>query len=57
MLCNMLGCNTEDYAKVLFYYFDKGMKKPFCKETMRFCWNHVKQIASEDVDVRIKVLH
>ena len=57
MICNMLGCNTEAYAKVMFYYFEEGMRKPFCKEIMRFCINHAKQISEDDVRIRLQVLN
>ena len=57
MICNMLGCNTETYTNVMFYHFEKDLKKPFCKENMRFCINHAIQISSEDCSIRIQVMN
>jgi len=53
MICNMLGCNTEAYANVMFFHFEEGFTKPFCKQIMRFCIIHTKQISAEDASIRI----
>ena len=57
MICNMLGCDTEAYTHVMFYHFEEGLKKPFCKEIMRFCVNHAIQISREDCSIRIQVMN
>jgi hypothetical protein len=44
MICNIIGCNAEGYVKLVFYYFQGDMKKPFCKKIMRVCEVHARQI-------------
>lgn len=56
-VCNMLGCNTEAFAKVMYYHFEDGMKRPFCKEIMRYCMNHAMQISQDDSSIKIQVLN
>ena len=53
----MLGCDTEAFVKVMFYHFEDGMKRPFCKEIMRYCQNHAMQISQDDSSIRIQVLN
>lgn len=57
MICNMLGCNSEAFTQVMFYYFEDSMKKPFCKEIMRFCINHAKMISKENTSIRIQIMN
>ena len=57
MICNVLRCNTEAYAKVMFYHFEEGSSKAYCQQIMRFCINHAKQISQEDSTIRVQVLH
>ncbi len=57
MICNMLGCDTEAYANVMFYHFEEGSSKPYCKQIMRFCIIHAKLISREDNLIRIQVLN
>jgi hypothetical protein len=52
----MLGCNTEAYAQVMFYHFEMGSSKPYCKQIMRFCIIHAKQISDDDSVIRVQVL-
>jgi len=53
----MLGCNTEAYAQVMFYHFDKGNQRPYCKQIMRFCIIHAKLISRDDSLIRVQVLN
>ena len=52
----MLGCDTEAYAKVMFYHFEEGSSKPYRQQIMRFCINHAKQISQDDSVIRVQVL-
>jgi len=52
----MLGCNSEAFTQVMFYHFEEGMSKPFCKQIMRFCTNHAMEISRDDCNIRIQVL-
>jgi len=56
MICNMLGCNSEAYANVMFYHFELGSSKAYCRQIMRFCINHAKEISRDDSSIRIQVL-
>jgi hypothetical protein len=40
MICNMLGCDTEAYANVMFYHFEEGSSKPYCQQIMRVYLGH-----------------
>jgi len=53
----MLGCNTEAFTQVMFYHFEIGKRKPYCKQIMRFCINCAKLISSEKSEIRIQVLN
>jgi len=53
----MLSCNSEAFTQVMFYHFEDGVRTPFCKEIMRFCINHAKEISRDDCHVRIQVLN
>jgi len=55
MMCNILGCNAEGYIKLMYYYFHSN-SKPFCKEIMRVCENHARNITSEDTTIQIQTL-
>ena len=50
MICNILGCNTESYFRVLYSHYNKS-KTPFAKEIMRVCENHAKMIADDDTEI------
>jgi len=56
MICNILGCNTESYFKILYSHYHDS-KKPFAKEIMRVCENHAKMIADEDTRIQVKVMN
>ena len=56
MICNILGCNTESYFRILYCHYNKS-KIPFAKEIMRVCENHARMIADEDSEIKIQVLH
>ena len=56
MICNILGCNTESYFKILYSHYNNS-KKPFAKEIMRVCENHAKMIADDDSRIQTQVLH
>ena len=56
MICNILGCSTEAYFKILYLHYNNS-KKPFAKEIMRVCENHAKMIANEDTRIQVKVLN
>jgi len=40
----------------MFYYFQEDMKKSFCKEIMRVCEVHARQITVEDTNIRVQAL-
>jgi hypothetical protein len=56
MICNIIGCNAEGYVKMMFYYFQGDMRTPFCKEIMRVCEIHARQITAEDTNIRVQAL-
>jgi hypothetical protein len=56
MICNVLGCNTESNVKLMYHHFHSDSKKPFCKEIMRVCENHAREITAEDTSIRIQAL-
>jgi hypothetical protein len=56
MICNILGCDTESYFKILYSHYNNS-KKPFAKEIMRVCENHAKMIAEEDSTIHVQVLN
>jgi hypothetical protein len=56
MICNILGCSTEAYFKILYLHYNNS-KKPFAREIMRVCENHAKMIAEEDCTIQTQVLH
>ena len=51
-----MGCNAEAYVKLMFYYFKGESKRPMCKEIMRVCEVHGRQISAEYTNVKIQVL-
>jgi len=55
MICNILGCNTESYFRILYSHYNNS-RKPFAKEIMRVCENHAKMIGGEDSMIQAKVL-
>ena len=57
MICNMLGCNTEAYAQVMFYHFADGSQRPHCKQIIMFCIIHAKLISQDDSMIRVQVLN
>ena len=56
MICNILGCSTEAYFKILYLHYNNS-KKPFAREIMRVCENHAKEIGQEDSTMQSQVLH
>jgi hypothetical protein len=56
MICNILGCNTEGYVKMMYHYFHSDSKKPFCKEIMRVCENHAREIMVDDTNIKVQAL-
>ena len=56
MICNILGCSTESYFKILYSHYNNS-KKPFAREIMRVCENHAKMIAEEDSTIHVQVLN
>ena len=56
MICNILGCSTEAYFKILYLHYNNS-KKPFAREIMIVCENHAKMIAGEDSTIQTQVLH
>jgi hypothetical protein len=56
MICNILGCSTESYFKIMYSHYNNS-KKPFAKEIMRVCENHAKMIADDDSRIQTQVLH
>jgi len=55
MICNILGCNTESYFKILYLHYNNS-RKPFAKEIMRVCENHARLIGEEDSMIEAQVL-
>jgi len=55
MICNILGCNTESYFRILYSHYNNS-SKPFAKEIMRVCENHARLIGEEDSMVQAQVL-
>jgi len=55
MICNIIGCNTESYFKILYSHYNNSTK-PFAKEIMCVCENHAKMIGGGDSRIQVQVL-
>ena len=36
MICNILGCDSEAYANVMFYHFEQGIQNPIVDRSWGF---------------------